>query len=489
MEYSTFKYGAGYEFGTGAGTLFRVGRTDTGAFLNGALDYAAVHKGRAMAAQEVADRWRIIQGQLNGSAYPEVGNGLGQYWAFYRLAEYFFVSNDDAAWSVLANWLAWIDTYGAADGSGWKIPTLFSEYGFSYAVYDSGMAASVALGCLWIYLRNGDTRAATWARRLLDDLRVNRWDSEFGGYKSGYHYAWLNALALQAFGLAARGAAGQAYAFPAKPEDGEHFDTLMAWVFAHAGDEKPNVLNADLIPFYYSEAADVWDDAPNYLSMSQMGTLEAVVNMAGGALEQGKGTGDWSWWQSLLDFILQDHLVELGAAQIRALTLAYEQTGPKNLVQVLYANYDQDNTKYAEARDDAAISAWGEATLDLDCRYGAPVILEDPEVAKLLASRLLARLKAPRELADVETWLEGVRLELGDTVAVTSDFHGLDRDEFTVSAKDVDLGGRSVRLSLDRPLNTSWFWAVDAPGSSYDGWAIDVASAFDPNWVCRAEAG
>jgi hypothetical protein len=491
MKYSTFQYGTGSKYGSGAplGPLFRIGQTDTGSFLNGAIDYAAVHKGRAMSALEVAGRWQIIQGQLNGSAYPEVGNGLGQYWAFLRLAEYFFVSDDNAAFEVLANWLTWIDTYGAPDGNGWKIPTLFSEYGFTYGPYDPGMAASVALGCIWIHLRNGDDRAATWARRLLDDLRVNRWDLEFGGYKSDYHYAWLNALVLRAFGIAARGAAGQAYVFPSQPEDQEHFDTLMAWVFAHMGDEKPNVLNADRIPFYYSEAADVWDNAPNYLATGQMGTLEAVVAMAGAALEHGKDTQDWSWWQSLLDFVLQDHLVDLSASQIRSLTLAYEQSGPKNLIRVLYANYDQDNTKYAEAREQAAINAAGEAALDMDCRYGSPVILEDPEVAQLLASRLLARLATPRELAEVETWLEGVRLELGDIVAVTSDFHGLDQDEFTVSAKELDLGGRSVRLSLDRPLNTSWYWAVDAPGSAYDGWAIDVASSFDANWAFRAEAG
>ena len=39
---------------------------------------------------------------------------------------------------------------------------------------------------------------------------------------------------------------------------------------------------------------------------------------------------------------------------------------------------------------------------------------------------------------------EGVRLELGDTVALTSDFHGLDQEEFTVRGKDLDLGGRGV---------------------------------------------
>jgi hypothetical protein len=487
MKYNTFKYGTGVKYSSAA--CFRLGRTDQDTFLNGAIDYAAVHKGRAMPASEVADRWQIIQGHLNGSAYPEVGNGLGQYWAFLRLAEYFFVTGDAAAWPVLTNWLTWVDTYGAPDGSGWKIPTLFSEYGFTYGTYDPGMAASVALGCLWVYLRNGDSRAATWARRLLDDLRENRWDPEFGGYKSDYHYAWLNALVLRAFGIAARGVAGQAYIFPYLPQDQEHFNTLMTWIFAHTGDDKPNVLNADLIPFYYSEAEDVWDNAPNYLATGQMGTLEAVVAMAGAALEHARGTGDWSWWQRLLDFILQDHLVELNAAQIRSLTLAYEQSGSRNLVRVLYADYDQDNTRYAEARDDTAIGATGEAALDLDCRYGSPVILEDPKMAQLLASRLLARLAAPRELAEVETWLEGVRLELGDTVAVTSDFHGLKRDEFTVSGKDVDLAGRTVRLSLDRPLSASWFWAVDAPGGASDAWAIDVDSSFDANWAFRAEAG
>jgi len=450
------------------------------------LDYFKYER-RAVPAAEYGSAWDIVQGFLNGSAYPEVGCGLGQYWAFLRLAEYFFLSNDAAAEAVLLNWLSWIDAYGAADGTGWQVPTQFSEFGFTYGAYDPGQTAAIALGCLFIYLRNGCELAATWARRLLDDLRENRLDPVYGGYKSDYHYAWLNALVIRACGLAVHGAAGQAYVFPAKPEDGEHFDALMAWVFAHTGDEKPNLLNADLIPFHYCEAVDVWDYAPNYLAMSPMGTLEAVTAMLGAALEYGKAAGDWTWWQGLLDFVLSDHLVRLSPAQTRSLTLGYEQTGPKNLVRVLYADYDQDNSKYAEARAAAAISAWGEAALDLDFRYGAPVILEDPETAQLLVSRLLARLAAPRELAEVETWLEGVRLELGDTVAVSSDFHGLDQAEFTVSGKDLDLGGRRVRLSLDRPLNTSWFWAVDAPGSADDAWAIDVASAYDANWAYRAE--
>jgi len=468
---------------------FTVGRRANAAadFFQGRIDLIRVHRGRALSAGELQDNWRIIQGELNGSAYPEAGSGLAQYWAFLRLAEFFFRSGDPGAEEVLLNWLAWIDGYGAPDGDGWQVPTQFSEFGFTYGAYDPGQTAAIALGCLFIHMRNGNDLAAAWARRLLDDLRENRLDPEFGGYQSDYHYAWLNGLVIRAFGLAAGGAAGQAFVFPASPADRDHFNALMTWVFAQAGDEKPNVLNADLIPFAYSEAADVWEYVPNYLALSQMGTLEAVVTMLGAALEYGKGTGDWTWWQRLLDFVLLDNLVELSSSQLHALTLAYEQTGPKNLVRVLYADYDQDNSKYAEARVTAAVSAWGEAALELDCRYGSPVILEDPEVAQLLASRLLQRLAAPRELAEAETWLEGVRLELGDTVAVSSDFHGLDQAEFTVSGKDLDLTGRTVRLSLDRPLNTIRSWAVDAPGSANDVWAIDVASSFDSNWAFRAE--
>ena len=110
-----------------------------------------------------------------------------------------------AAEAILLNWLTWIDGVGAPDGNGWKVPAQFSEFGFTYGAYDPGQTAAIALGCLFIYLRNGHDLAATWARRLLDDLRENRLDPVFGGYKSDYHYAWLNSLVLRAFGLAVSG--------------------------------------------------------------------------------------------------------------------------------------------------------------------------------------------------------------------------------------------------------------------------------------------
>jgi hypothetical protein len=370
------------------------------------------------------------------------------------------------------------------------LPTWFSEYGFGYGNYDPGVVASVVIGLLYIHMRNGNVTAADLARRFLDDLRLYRQSGDYGGlYKSDYHYAWLNALVAQAFGLAVNGRSSQAYPFPSTSEDQAHFENMVSCFFSQAGEGKPNILNSDLIPFTYSEATDVWDYAPHYLFLSQMGSLEAVVLMAGAALEYGQASGDWTWFDRLLRFILVDTLGVLRASQIAAISASYELAGVNNLVRVRYADYDQDNSKYAEARDQAAVSAFGEMPLELDCRYGQPVVLENPEMAEHLACRLLPRLASPWEQAEVTTWLEGMRLELGDTVAVSSDFHGLERAEFTVWGKAVDLKKRRVHLDLARPLICTWAWAVDAVGSNYDSYAIDQNSSYDRNWDYRTYAG
>jgi hypothetical protein len=128
----------------------------------------------------------------------------------------------------------------------------------------------------------------------------------------------------------------------------------------------------------------------------------------------------------------------------------------------------------------------GEQALNLDFRYGSRVILEDSGLAQLLADRLLQRLSQPLEAVEVETWLEGVRIELGDTVAVSSDFYGWDREEFTVMGKDTDLGHRLVQLKLSRALDRVDPWAVGAAGSAGDAWAIDQDSSYDVNWDSRA---
>jgi len=158
-------------------------------------------------------------------------------------------------------------------------------------------------------------------------------------------------------------------------------------------------------------------------------------------------------------------------------------------VRVYYADYDQDNSRYCEARDNAAVAAWGETSTDVDLRYGSPVVLEDPHVAQLLAARLLQRLSSPWEVVDLTTWLEGARLEIGDTLAVTSPFHGFTQEEFTVFGKSVDLAARRVSLNLARPFTNTCAWAVDAEGTSYDADAIDQDNNLDANWANRAYAG
>jgi len=125
----------------------------------------------------------------------------------------------------------------------------------------------------------------------------------------------------------------------------------------------------------------------------------------------------------------------------------------------------------------------------VDLRYGAPVVMENPDAARLVAARLLDRLSAPWEVVDLETWLEGVRLEIGDTVALTSPFHGYRQEEFTVFGKSVDLKRRRVRVNAARPFTLTWALAVDAAGSGNDAYAIDEPSSLDPNWPSRAYAG
>jgi hypothetical protein len=380
-------------------------------------------------------------------------------------------------------------TYGQSESC--PLPIWFSDYGFRYGTPDPGAMAAVVIGLLFIYMRTGNADAASLARSLLDNLRLYRQSGQYGGmvYRSDYHYAWLNALVATAFGLAAYGSSGQAYTFESTPEDAAHFEAMVAQFFTLSGDTKPNVLNADRIPFTYLETSDVWDYAPHYLFMRQMGSLEGVVLMLGVALEYAKGQGDWTWFELLLRFILVDNLAVLTASQIRSLTTSYELAGAKNLVRVKYADYDQDNSRYAEAREETAVATWGEQPAALDFRYGQPVVLENQALAELLASRLLKRLAGPTEHAKVVTWLEGVRLELGDTLAVSSDFHGFERAEFAIFGKAMDLKKRQVTLSGTRSLNWSWAWANDAADSDYDTYAIDQNSLSDNNWSSRSYAG
>ena len=160
------------------------------------------------------------------------------------------------------------------------MPYWFSEYGFQYGDYDPGAMAAIAIGCLYVFMKTGDSRAGDLAREILDDLRLNRQSPDYPYlYKTDRHYGWMNALVAQAFGLSVTGRPGRAFSFPSTQADQDHFEAMIGQFQTMSGDGKPNVLNADGIPFTYSEAGDLWDYAPNYLALGQIGSLEAVVLM------------------------------------------------------------------------------------------------------------------------------------------------------------------------------------------------------------------
>jgi hypothetical protein len=383
--------------------------------------------------------------------YPETGSGLGQYWAFMRLAHFYSVTGSTSAWAVLDNWLTWINQYGAADGPGWKFPALFSSSGFSYGSYDPGQTAAIAIGCLYIYMRNQDSRADTWVRRILDDLRTNRQSPTYQYlYKTDFHYGWLNALVAHAFGLAVTGRPWSSYTFSTISEDHTHFHNMINQFFAMSGDSKPNVLNADLLPFSLVENADNWSQAPNYMMNKEYGSTEALVLMMEAALDYAAHTGDWAWFDKLLKFVLLDNLTTMAASSIESITASLDTSLLTNKIRVLFGDFMRDKAYYKEAEDSGLIDLRGEIPREIDLRYGNPVITEDYQTAQLLADRALAYFSKPVEHLEVDAWLEALRIKVGETVAVSSDFHGYDKDEFFCYSKLINLQRRRVTLNMIR---------------------------------------
>jgi len=447
----TYQGNNGFSIGTGLNNTaqLKFGPGTSTAF---DLDYFCLEK-RCWPGDEYEQAWDIAQGLENGSDYPEVGSGLAQAWTFMRLAEFYFKTGNSTAWTILENFLTWLDTHGTADGNGWKFPVMFSEYGFQYGDYDPGHTASLAIGCLYIYMKNGSSTANTWARRILDDLRENRQSPTYQYlYKSDYHYAWLNALVAHAFGLAITGRTGQSYNFADTTDDRDHFDHMLNQFFILKGDSKPNLLNSQNLPYAYIEDYDLWDYAPNYIMNREMGSIEAVVLMLQTALDYALRNNSWTWFDGLLRFLLLDRLVYLDEHNLESLVATNSLTELYNHVRVFYGPFDQDPDYYQEAKDQDLVETLGEKPLTIDLRYGQPVITEDSTTASLLASRLLARAKHPKQYAEATCFLEALRIETGDIVALTEAFHGLDETEFICYAKEARPAEKRVHLSLMRSI-------------------------------------
>jgi len=300
-------------------------------------------------------------------------------------------------------------------------------------------------------MKNQDSRANTWARRILDDLRVNRQSGTYPYlYVSDLHHGWMNGLVAHAFGLAITGRPGQTYTFTSTANDLTHFNNMYSKFMTMAGNSKPNVLNADLVPFSIVENADSWAYAPNYMTNKECGSVEALVIFMDVALDKAKQNSDWTWFDSLLDFILLDNLTALAESSIESISLETDLTLQANRIRVIFGEFMQDKSFYKEEKNQTLIDAVGEIPKEIDLRYGQAVITESGETAQLLATRALAFYSKPWESVTVTAWLEALRIELADTVGLTSSFHNLTNQEFFLFSRLRDFNRKRIRLITAR---------------------------------------
>ena len=96
---------------------------------------------------------------------------------------------------------------------------------------------------------------------------------------------------------------------------------------------------------------DIWDYAPNYMFMKEMGSMEGVVLMLHTAIDWALYNGSWEWFNTLLEFMIQIGLGTLAENQIYAIQSNRETTKIATQVGLTYGNFRQDNTLYKEAED------------------------------------------------------------------------------------------------------------------------------------------
>jgi hypothetical protein len=256
--------------------------------------------------------------------------------------------------------------------------------------------------------------------------------------------------------------------------------------WAMSGDTKPNLLNADLIPFHDCEPHDIWDYAPYYLFMKEMGSMEGVVLMMHTALDWALYSGSYSWFNRLLEFMIRLGQAALSENQIYHINSNFMTTQVATKVNLSYGDYRRDNTLFVEEKDQSMIDLLGEIRQSLAMHYGSPVITEDANTAAKIAQRTLEYFSIPKEQLHVVADLAAARFELNDAVQVESKFHGLANDIFYLTRRLYDPGKLRVHLDLMRNVSYSPSWAVDTDGTAYDSYAIDTNSDKDADWSDRA---
>ena len=108
-----------------------------------------------------------------------------------------------------------------------------------------------------------------------------------------------------------------------------------------SGDSKPNLLNADLIPFHDCEPHDIWDYAPNYMFMKEMGSMEGVVLMMHTALDWALYSGSYSWFNTLLEFMIRIGVGTIADNQIYSIRSNLETSQNATQVALTYGDFRQ----------------------------------------------------------------------------------------------------------------------------------------------------
>ncbi len=228
---------------------------------------------------------------------------------------------------------------------------------------------------------------------------------------------------------------------------------MMANFWAMSGDSKPNLLNADLIPFHDCEDHDIWDYAPNYMFMKEMGSMEGVVLMLHTAIDWALYNGSWEWFNTLLEFMIQIGLGTMAENQIYKISSSLETTKVATQVGLTYGNFRQDNTLYKEAEDAGMVARLGEIKKLIPMHYGNPVITENAAMAETICNRHLAYFAFPKETLQVTADLAAARFDLSDVIKITSQFHGFDDDSFYLTRRLYNKEKLRVLLSLMRESN------------------------------------
>jgi hypothetical protein len=233
--------------------------------------------------------------------------------------------------------------------------------------------------------------------------------------------------------------------------------------FSMSDDSKPNVLNANFLPFSLVEAADNWEYAPNYMMNKEFGSTEALVLMMNVAMDcaliwpeegwfESWFMGSWDWFDTMLQFLILDNLTILSAASIESITASRDNSLLANKVRVLFGDFMKDKAYYAEEEDADLIIYQGEIPIEIDLRYGNPIITESITTANLLATRALAYYSQPIEQVEINTWLEGLRIMPGEIINPVSSFHGYSTDQFFVISKLIDLAKKRVKINAIRQI-------------------------------------